>query len=106
MISKALKIAYHYISSLLFKKLGLTYNNTNHNIFITRQGLIRPIMSMFINKFKIMRSKNMGVVVRVKIKLSIDFDMVNMRLISFYLDSKMVIKCQKRIIKLLELAYI
>lgn len=63
-------------------------------------------MSMFVNKIKIMRSKNMGVVVRVKIKLSIDFDMVNMRLISFYLDSKMVIKCQKRIIKLLELAYI
>lgn len=61
---------------------------------------------MFVDKIKIMRSKNIGVIMRVKIELSVDFDIVNMRLISFYLDSKRVIKYQKRIIKLLKLAYI
>lgn len=61
---------------------------------------------MFLDDIKIMGPQNIGVIAKVKMELTTAFDIVNMGLISFYLGFKVERDCQKRIIKLLQPAYI
>lgn len=42
------------------EKLDLTYINTNHSIFITKQDLKKLVISTFVNDIKIIGSKGIG----------------------------------------------
>ena len=50
-------------------------------------------MSIFIDVIKIIRPKNIEIIVKVKIKLIIAFKIVDIRLISFYLSLKIDKDC-------------
>lgn len=56
---------------------------------------------MFVDNIKIIRSKNIKIIARVKIKLTTIFDMIDIGSISFYLGLKVKRNYYKRIIKLL-----
>lgn len=58
-------------------------------------------MSIFIDNIKIMGPKNTGVIARINAQLTVNFEMVDMRLISFYLVLKVDKDYQKKMIKLL-----
>lgn len=63
-------------------------------------------MSTFIDNIKIMNPKNFGIILKVKIKLTIAFKMSDMGPIEFYLGLKIDKNCDKMIIKLFQPIYI
>ncbi len=97
---------YKRLSSFLLEKLGLTRINSDHSIFITRQGLEGLFVSTFVYEIKIMGPKNTWVIARVKMELTAAFKMVDMGPISFYLGLKVDKDREKRTIKLSESEYI
>lgn len=56
---------------------------------------------MFINIIRIMGSKNIRIIIRVKIELIVVFDIMDIASISFYLGLKIKTDYQKKTIKLL-----
>lgn len=58
------------------------------------------VVSTFIDDIKIIRPKSTRIIAKIKTKLTAAFEMVDIRLICFYLGLKINKDCQKRIIKL------
>lgn len=56
---------------------------------------------MFINDIKIMGSKNIRIIIKVKIELIVIFEIIDIASISFYLGLKIKTDYQKKTIKLL-----
>lgn len=100
------RLWYKQLSSFLLEKLGLTRINADHSIFISRQGLEGPVVSIFVDDIKIMGPKSTGVIARVKMELTAAFEMADMEPISFYLGLKVDKNREKRRIKLSQPAYI
>lgn len=63
-------------------------------------------MSIFVNNIKIIGLKNTRVIARVKIKLMVMFEIMNIEPISLYLGFKIDKNCEKKTIKLFQLIYI
>ena len=82
------RLWYERLSSFFLEKLGLTRINSDHSIFITRQGLEGPVVSTFVYEIKIIGPKNTWVIVGVKMELTAAFKIVDMGPISFYLGLK------------------
>lgn len=79
---------YKYLSLFLFKKLRFSQINANYSIFIMQYNLKDPIFSIFVDDIKIMRPKGSGAIEKVKRELTTAFEIVDLRLISFYLGLK------------------
>lgn len=97
---------YKWLSSFFFEKLGFIHINADYSIFITKQGLERPVVSTFVDDIKIMGPRDSGVIARVKTELKAAFEMVDIGLISFYLGLKIERNREKKEIKLSQPAYI
>lgn len=100
------RLQYKHVSSFLLKKLRLFQINANYNIFITKHGLKRPIVSIFINDIKIIGPKRTESIERVKRKLAVVFEIVDIEPISFCLDLKVEQNWEKKTIKLSQPIYI
>lgn len=87
-------------SLFFFKKLALTCINANYNIFIISQNLKKLVLIIFDDEIKIIALKNLGIIIKVKIKRITVFKKEDIRLINFYLNLKVNRNCQKKIIKL------
>ena len=66
----------------------------------------RPTVITFINNIKIIRVKESKMTIIIKEKLRNIFSIINIGLISFYLDLKAEHHYKQKIIKLFQLAYI
>lgn len=97
---------YKRLANFFLEKLDLKRINADHNIFATKAGLDRPVVSIFVNDIKIMALKSNRIIERVKLKLTFNFSMINMGPISFYLGLKVQQDSENWMIKLSELAYI
>lgn len=64
------------------------------------------IVSIFINYIKVMDLKRLSQIVKVKIKLFTTYEIIDIRLISFYLVLKREKNYEKKIFKLFQLTYI
>lgn len=91
---------YQWFFFFFLKKLNLISINDNHNISITGLSLKRPIMNTFVDDIMIMGLKSIGIIVRVKKKLTNMFEMVDIRPISFYLNLKIEWDWENKTIKL------
>lgn len=100
------RLWYKKLSTFLLKKLGFHQINANYNIFICLSSLNSLIMSMFVNDIKIMVLKETGFIEKVKEKLTTIFQIVNIRLISFYLGLRVNRNREKKIIELSQPVYI
>lgn len=105
-LKQLLWLWYKRLFAFLLEKLELRRTYANHNIFITKAGLNNPIVSIFVDDIKIMGTKRNGFIGKVKAKLTAAFSIVDMGLISFYLSLKMIQDREKKMIKLLQPAYI
>lgn len=91
---------YKCLLSFLLEKLSLIYININHNILITKQKLESLVLGTFVDDIKIIGLKNIKSIARVKIELIAIFEIVNTRLINFYLGLKVDKNDKKKTIKL------
>lgn len=62
--------------------------NADYNIFIIKQSLNKLVISIFINDIKIIDSKNIIIIIKFEIKLSVIFEIVDIRQKNFYLGPK------------------
>lgn len=90
----------------MLQKLGLLQINVDYSIFIIKIDLNGLVVNMFINNIKIIASKGSGIIQRIKVELVATFSIVDIGPISFYLGLKIKQNQMKRIIKLLQPAYI
>lgn len=97
---------YESLSTFLLQKLGLRQTNADHSIFVTNAGLDGPVMSIFVDDFKIMAPKGSEMIKRVKAELAFAFSMADMGPISFWLGLKVEQDREKKTIKLSQPAYI
>lgn len=91
---------------ILSQKLRLSRINANHSIFITEHDLKGPIVSIFVDKIKIIGSKRSEIIEKVKRKLVTVFEIVDIGPISFYHGLKVEQNREKKTIKLSQLARI
>lgn len=105
-LKQSLQLWYKKLSNFLLQKLGFSWINTNHSIFVSKAGLDGPIISIFVDDIKIIAPKRSGIILWVKAELTAAFLMVDMGPISFYLGLKLEQIWQKQTIKLSQLAYI
>lgn len=90
----------------MLENLELYCINADYNIFILVAGIKGAIVSAFIDDIKIMEVKGTKKIEWVKIALTATFETVDISSISFYLGLKIKRDFEKRIFKLLQLAYI
>lgn len=81
-------IWYKRLLTFFFIKLGLTQIHADYSIFVLEAGIKSLVLSVFIDDNKIMTSKRIGMIKKVKQELTAAFSIVNMGLISFYLGLK------------------
>lgn len=116
MVYKLLKILYDLkqspcfwykkLSSFFFKEFGLKQININYSIFVINASQDGPVISTFVNDIKIITPKKSGMIDCIKSKLTSVFSMVDINLVSFYLDLKVEYNQKNRKIKLSQPAYI
>lgn len=73
---------------------------------MTKAGLNRPIVSIFVNNIKIIAPKDSEIIERVKLELIFAFFMIDIGLISFYLGLKVQRDWENQTIKLSQPVYI
>lgn len=69
-------------------------------------GLESPVLTIFVDKIKIIAPKESEMIEHVKVKLASTFSMADMELISFYLGLKVEQNQEKKTIKLSQPSYI
>lgn len=57
-LKQSLRLWYKRFANFFLDKLGLKRINTDHNIFVTKTGLDKPVVSIFVDNIKIMAPKN------------------------------------------------
>lgn len=87
-LKQVFRLWYKKLSIFFFKKLGLQQINADYSIFLFTIEINGLIVSMFVDDIKIMRAKNLGIISRVKEKLMVAFEMIDIEPISFYLSLK------------------
>lgn len=106
----SLKQSYHLwyeqLAKFLYTQLGLHQIHTDHNIFITNEGVYGPIITIFIDDLNIFVSRRSGFISQIKNKLAALFDIVEMGPLAFYVRLKVTQNREKRTIKLSQPGYI
>lgn len=80
--------------------------NADHSIFVKVTGINKSIVSTFIDNIKVMGIKKSNYIEKVKFELTADFEIVDISLISFYLELKVERDRARRMLKLSQTTYI
>lgn len=95
-LKQALRVWYKRLFKFLDEKPDLRQINTNYNIFVISVIINCPIVSTFINEINVIDIKYLDHIERVKQELVAILEIVDMRLMSFYLDLKVERDFQKK----------
>lgn len=82
--AQAISIASVYNIYFYLEKLGFTLINTDYNIFITWQSFDGLVISIFVDNIKIVGLESNKIITQVKIDTTTEFEIVDIRSISFY----------------------
>lgn len=104
-LKQELRLWYKRLSKFLLKKQGFGQIIADHSIFVIPAGINRPIVSTFVDDIEVMEVKKSGHIEKVKQELVAAFEIVDIGLISFYLNLKMEKNCQNKILQLSQLVY-
>lgn len=105
-LKPAPRVWYKRLFQFLLENLGLKQINADHSIFVIKLQINGPIVNTFEDDIKVMGVKRSGPIKRVKLELAAAFEMADMGPISFYLGLKVKKNRVKKILKLLQPAYI
>lgn len=94
------------MTNFLFTKLGLRCLYANHNIFITNQGTNGLIIITVIDNLNILALCDSGIILYIKLELTVAFKIVDMGSLAFYIGLKVTQNREKWTIKLSQPRYI
>lgn len=86
--------------------MSLRRLHADHGIFITKQGVHGPMISIWVNKLNLFTLRGSLIMKKIKDMLTTGFKMVDMGLISYYLGLKVERDRMEKTIKLLQPAYV
>lgn len=97
---------YERLLGFLLEKLVLICIHADYIILITKTDLNRPIVSNFVDDIKIIAWKKSKIIQKIKQQLTTASLMINISLISSYLELKTEQNWENQIIKFLQSSYI
>ena len=100
------RLWYEQLTEFLFTKSRFYCLYANHSIFITNQGINGLIITIFMDNLNIFPFYRSEIICYIKKKLIAIFEIVDIKLLVFYIRLKITWDREKRIIKLLQSDYI
>lgn len=87
-LKKSPRLWYKRLAEFLFTQLGLHQIHADHSIFVTSERVCGPIITTFVDDLNIFAPRGSGIISQIKSELAAAFDMVDIRLLTFYVGLK------------------